>query len=135
MFHHDTEGVVGFAIGESGFRVVLREDLPEVAARGLRTEIDQLLSGQGLRREDIAVWVVHPGGPKVLRSLAQALSLSRDALQPSWECLRQLGNVSSASVLCILQDVLDAPPPPGSYGVVLGMGPGFSAEAVLLRWD
>jgi alkylresorcinol/alkylpyrone synthase len=135
LFQVDTEGVLGFTIGDSGFRVVLREDLPNVAGRGLVTAIDRLLADHRLTRGHIGEWIVHPGGPKVLKSVERVLELPPRALERSWNCLRALGNVSSASVLCMLADLFDAPPSPGTYCIVVGMGPGFSAEAVLLRWD
>lgn len=135
LFQPDTEGVLGFAIGDAGFRVVLREDLPDVARRGLDEGIDRLLAEHGLTRDAVGEWVVHPGGPKVLHAVAETLDLDAAALARSWRCLRSIGNVSSASVLCMLAELVERPPAPGTHGIVLGMGPGFSAEAVLLRWD
>lgn len=135
LFQSDTEDVLGFTIGDAGFNVILREDLPDVAGRGLETAVDGLLADHGLRRTDVGEWLVHPGGPKILDAVGRALGIDRIALSRSWACLRTIGNVSSASVLCMLANLIDAPPPSGTYGIVLGMGPGFSAEVVLLRWD
>ena len=135
VFRHDSEGVLGFAIGDSGFRVVLGGDLPEVAVRGLAGEVDALLAAHGVGRADVGPWIVHPGGPKVLQAVARELGLPTEALEPSWACLRRIGNVSSASVLCILAELMEAPPPRGTWSVMIGMGPGFSVEITLLRWD
>jgi len=71
----------------------------------------------------------------VLEAVGRALELPDDALAASWRSLAQVGNLSSASVLLVLGDTLDAdPPPPGAYGVLLAMGPGFSSELLLLQW-
>jgi len=135
LFHRDTEDVLGWHIGESGFRLLLREDLPQVACKTLRSDVEQFLAAHDLRCEDIGRWIVHPGGPKILRHVQEALGIPPDALSWSYDSLRRRGNVSSVSVLLILRDVIESPPPPGTYGMMLGMGPGFSAELVLLRWE
>jgi alkylresorcinol/alkylpyrone synthase len=134
MLLESTEEILGFDIGERGFRVVLSPELPDVAVRRLPVDLDGLLYEHGLGRKDIAAWIVHPGGPKVLRAIATALELPDSALERSWRCLRSVGNVSSASVLCMLRDLIAAPPSAGSYGMVIGMGPGFSVEVVLMQW-
>jgi len=78
--------------------------------------------------------VCHPGGPKVIEALETALELPRAALQLTWDSLARIGNLSSASVLHVLEDTLrDRTPTPGSFGVMLAMGPGFCSELVLLR--
>ena len=78
--------------------------------------------------------MAHPGGPKVLEAMAGALGVERDALALTWDSLARIGNLSSASVLHVLADTLRVrPPAPGSYGVLLAMGPGFCLELVLLR--
>ncbi|HYB40418.1 MAG TPA: 3-oxoacyl-[acyl-carrier-protein] synthase III C-terminal domain-containing protein, partial [Candidatus Methylomirabilis sp.] len=85
--------------------------------------------------DDIVRWVVHPGGPKVLRAMEETFPLKPGALDLTWESLRRVGNLSSASVLVVLQDTLSRPAPPaGSYGLMTAMGPGFCSELVLLRW-
>ncbi len=94
----------------------------------------QFLADHGLTRHDVARWICHPGGPKVLQALQDALGLGEDDLAVSWRNLAEVGNLSSASVLLVLGDTLDATPPPGSHGVMLAMGPGFCSELLLLRW-
>ena len=77
----------------------------------------------------------HPGGPKVLAALEQGLGLAPDALRASREVLANVGNLSSASVLYLLDDYRRRRlPAPGTYGLLLAMGPAFCAELVLLRW-
>jgi alkylresorcinol/alkylpyrone synthase len=135
LLYENTEDVVGWRFGEHGFGVVLRTDVPEVVARNLRRDVDAFLARLGLQADDIGIWLVHPGGPRVLRHVTEALSLPPDALQRSWDSLRTLGNVSSASVLLMLADTLESRPPRGTYALIVGMGPGFSVELLLLRWE
>ena len=78
---------------------------------------------------------MHTGGPKILEAMADALQLPAGALDASWESLRKVGNLSSASVLLVLEDFMNARrPAAGSYGLLAAMGPGFCSELVLLRW-
>jgi alkylresorcinol/alkylpyrone synthase len=114
---------------------VLSAEVPEVVRRHLRGDVDAFLAEHGLRRADIASWVCHPGGPKVLEAMEEALELPAEALALTWESLREVGNLSSTSVLLVLADTLESRrPPPGAWGVLLAMGPGFCSELVLLRW-
>jgi len=88
-----------------------------------------------LARAEIASWVCHPGGPKVLEAMEETLELPPEALAVTWKSLREVGNLSSTSVLLVLADTLeDRRPPPDSWGLLLAMGPGFCSELVLLRW-
>ncbi len=134
VFYPDTERVMGWDISERGFRIVLSAEVPDMVRDHLRDDVDGLLSDHGLSRADIAVWIAHPGGPKVLEAMQEALDLPDDALDRAWRTLREKGNLSSTSVLLVLAEVLDDPPPPGSYGLMTAMGPGFCSELVLLRW-
>jgi alkylresorcinol/alkylpyrone synthase len=135
VFYPDSEHVMGWDISESGFRVVLSPDVPAVVLQHLAADVDEFLASQGLARRDIAAWVSHPGGPKVLEAMQEALSLPPDALEVSWRSLREVGNLSSTSVLLILEDVMKTRPPgPGEYALLIAMGPGFCSELVLLRW-
>lgn len=133
-FYDDTERAMGFDVGEHGLRIVLDAMVPDLVRDHLRADIDGFLADHGLSREDIGFWVAHPGGPKILDSLAEALQVSPDALAVTWRSLERVGNMSSVSVLHVLHDTLrDAPPRPGSLGVLLAMGPGFCSEMVLLE--
>ena len=93
------------------------------------------LRDHGLTVSDIGCWIAHPGGPKVLEAMEEVFALPRTALSKTWSSLRSVGNLSSASVLLVLEDTLADPPPPGTWGLLLAMGPGFCSELVLLRWD
>ncbi|MCO1656269.1 type III polyketide synthase [Pseudonocardia humida] len=130
----DSERTMGWDIGTSGFRIVLDSTVPEVVRTHLGGDVRRFLADHGLSREDIGWYVAHPGGPKVLEALQEALDVDRDALELTWDSLRRVGNLSSASVLHVLADTLRARPPrPGSHGLMLAMGPGFCSELVLLR--
>lgn len=134
-FYADTERVMGWDVSECGFKVVLSAEVPDMVRRHLRHDVDAFLADHGLERCDIAVWVSHPGGPRVLEAMQEALELPDGALAGAWRTLREVGNLSSTSVLLVLAEALASPPPPGSWGLMSAMGPGFCSELVLLRWD
>jgi alkylresorcinol/alkylpyrone synthase len=135
VFYPDSERVMGWDISEDGFRIVLSADVPRMVRDHLRRDVDAFLAEHGLGRSDVASWVCHPGGPKVLEAMEEALELPPEALAVTWRSLREVGNLSSTSVLLVLADTLESHrPPPGSWGLLLAMGPGFCSELVLLRW-
>jgi alkylresorcinol/alkylpyrone synthase len=134
VFYPDSERVMGWDISERGFRVVLSAEVPEVVERFLRRDVDAFLAEHGLERSAIASWIAHPGGPKVLEAMERALEVPRAALERTWRSLAEVGNLSSTSVLLVLRDTLAEPPPAGSWGMLLALGPGFCSELVLLRW-
>ena len=134
-FYYDTERVMGWDISERGFQVVLSAEVPEMVRRHLRRDVDAFLADHGLGRADVASWVAHPGGPKVLEAMQEELELPPEALGVTWRSLREVGNLSSTSVLLVLEETLERQrPAPGSLGLLMAMGPGFCAELVLLRW-
>jgi len=134
VFYPDSEQVMGWKISERGFSIVLSAEVPEVVKHHLRADVDAFLTDHGLTRAEISRWVAHPGGPKVLEAMAEALELPADALELTWRSLREVGNLSSTSVLMVLEQTMKQPPPLGSYGLMTSMGPGFCSELVLLRW-
>jgi alkylresorcinol/alkylpyrone synthase len=135
IFYPNSERVMGWEIRSSGFQVVLSAEVPQVVERHLRADVDAFLADHGLARREIASWVCHPGGPKVLEAMEAALELPREALALTWRSLREVGNLSSTSVLLVLADTLaERRPPAGGYGMLLALGPGFCSELVLLRW-
>ncbi len=135
VFYPDTEWVMGWDVVDTGFKVVLSARVPEVVEANIGRDVDAFLGAHGLRRADVRHWIAHTGGPKVLEAFRRGLDLPEAAIERSWRSLREIGNLSSASVLFVLGDVLDAAEArPGDVGVLAAMGPGFSAELVLLRW-
>lgn len=135
IFYPDTERVMGWDVSERGFKIVLSASVPDVAREHLGEDVDRFLADHGLRRRDIRSWVAHPGGPKVLQAMAAALGLPDSAFEVTWRSLREVGNLSSTSVLLVLADTLESHrPAPGSLGLITAMGPGFCSELVLLEW-
>ncbi|MFF6783059.1 3-oxoacyl-[acyl-carrier-protein] synthase III C-terminal domain-containing protein [Streptomyces sp. NPDC012510] len=131
----DTGRVMGWDIKDSGFQVVLDPQVPDVVRRYLADDVGGFLSDHGIKPKDVTAWVCHPGGPKVLETVTEALDLPEEALDVTWRHLADVGNLSSSSVLHVLRDTLaERRPPPGTPGVLLAMGPGFACELVLLRW-
>jgi alkylresorcinol/alkylpyrone synthase len=134
-FYANTERVMGWDISEKGFNIVLSREVPEVIRQNLRRDADQFLADHGLGLSDLTSFVIHTGGPKVLEATEEALGLHNGELEVSWSCLRKTGNLSSASVLLVLEEVMNhRRPPKGSLGLLAAMGPGFCSELVLLRW-
>lgn len=135
VFYPDTEDVMGWNISEKGFRIVLSPGVPDMVRKHLAQDVDAFLADFGLTRTDIGSWIIHTGGPKVLQATQEALELPEGALRVSWDCLRQTGNLSSASVLAVLEKFLCADrPAPGTWSILAAMGPGFCSELVLLQW-
>ncbi len=134
VFYRDTEDVMGWHVSEHGFSLVLSPAVPAIAREKLGADVDSFLREQGLMRGDIGFWALHPGGPKVLEAAGEALGLAREELALSWDSLRRVGNLSSASVLHVLErTLLERPPARGTRGLLLAMGPGFCSELVLLE--
>ena len=130
----DSERTMGWDIASTGLRIVLDASVPDMVHRYLREDVDAFLADHGLGIDDIGWWACHPGGPKVIEAIEESLGLPREAVQLTWDSLSQIGNLSSSSVLHVLEDTLrERPPVPGSWGVVMAMGPGFCSELVLAR--
>ncbi len=135
IFYPDTEGVMGWDISELGFGIVLSAEVPQMVTGHLREDVDTFLADHGLTRDDVSSWVCHPGGPKVLQAMEEGLELGPEALAVTWKSLREVGNLSSTSVLLVLRETMDQHrPAAGSYGMITAMGPGFCSELVLVRW-
>jgi alkylresorcinol/alkylpyrone synthase len=135
IFYPSTEDMMGWNISEKGFRIILSTEVPTLIRQNLGRDVDAFLADHGHKRSDLKSFVLHTGGPKVLEASADALGLHDHELDASWDCLRKVGNLSSASVLCVLEDVMkNRRPEPGTLGLLAAMGPGFCSELVLLRW-
>jgi alkylresorcinol/alkylpyrone synthase len=135
VFYPQTEEIMGWDISEKGFKIMLSPQLMELIRRNLGSDVDAFLERHGLSRADIGNWVIHNGGPRVLEAMQDALGLKQGEARLSWDSLKRMGNLSSASVLMVLDDTLNGHrPKPGTLGVLLAMGPGFCSELILLRW-
>jgi alkylresorcinol/alkylpyrone synthase len=135
IFYPSTEDMMGWNISEKGFRIILSTEVPTLIRENLGRDVDAFLADNGHKRSDLKSFVLHTGGPKVLEASADALGLHNGQLDASWDCLRKVGNLSSASVLCVLEDVMkNRRPEPGTLGLLAAMGPGFCSELLLLQW-
>ena len=135
VFFPNTEHIMGWDIVDTGFKILLSSDVADIAGNHLRPAVETFLGSHGLSLQDITHWIAHPGGPKVIEAIQKGLDLEPDALKLSRESLAAVGNISSTSVLLILEETLARyRPAPGTYGLLMAMGPAFCAEFVLLRW-
>lgn len=131
----DSSDALGWRLGTDCFRIVLTTELPDVVERGLADSVTGFLAEHDLTIDDVGSWICHPGGPKVIDAVQRTLKLPDSAVAASRRSLAEVGNMSSASVLHILEMISDAErPPAGTPGLMIGLGPGVSAELVLLRW-
>jgi alkylresorcinol/alkylpyrone synthase len=130
----DSYRIMGWDFLDDGMQLVLSPKLPSVVKQALPALIDRFMEGQRLQRSDLVHYVTHPGGAKVLDAYGESLSLALEELEFSAEVLRRHGNISSVTVLVILEKWLNSPRAsrPG-HGLLSAFGPGFSAELVLFR--
>ncbi len=134
-FYPDTEEAMGWDISEEGFKIVLSPNVPAIIRANLPRDVDALLCRNQLKRADVGSWVLHTGGPKVLEAMADSLGVDREACAASWDSLHEVGNLSSASVLLVLEEVMQKrKPEKGTWGVLAALGPGFCSQLVLMRW-
>ena len=132
----DSLSAMGFDLKNSGFHIVLSRDVPDLIRGRIKELVTSFLGSHGLKQEQIAAFVLHPGGQKLLHYIEEELGLPRERTQPSWDVLRRYGNLSSASVLFVLHDWLSSGKlSPGDYGLLAAFGPGFTAEMLLAQWS
>jgi 3,5-dihydroxyphenylacetyl-CoA synthase len=127
--------LVGMTHRNGKLRIVLGAEVPELAPSLIQGALTPLLARHGLRQSDIRFWVAHPGGSKVLDVVQKQLGLTDTELRFARTVLRNYGNMSSPTVMFVLDDVSrNGDPRPGDWGVMTALGPGMAAEAALLRW-
>jgi alkylresorcinol/alkylpyrone synthase len=126
---------MGFELKDTGFHIVLSKEVPQLIRGKIGALVDCLLSNHALTREQIRAFILHPGGQKLLSYMQQELGLCACQIQPSWDVLRDYGNLSSASVLFVLHEwMARGEIKTGDHGMLAAFGPGFSAEMLLLQW-
>jgi polyketide synthase Type III len=126
---------VGFQFKSGKLRIVLSKDIRGAAGALANNVINTLLDKAGLKKEEIAHWVVHSGGRKVIDNIKEEVGLDERQLQHSRSVLKNFGNMSSPTVLFVLEETMErSNPHPGECGVMLAMGPGLAIEAGLIRW-
>jgi prepilin-type processing-associated H-X9-DG protein len=126
----DSADAMAWTIGDHGFEMGLSPRVPALIAARLAPWLDGWLAAQGLDRAAIGSWALHPGGPRLLESVRECLDLPASAIEPSTAVLRECGNMSSATILFILDRLQRAGAPLPC--VALAFGPGLCVEAALL---
>lgn len=130
----DSLDAMGFDLRDSGFHIILSKEVPQMVRERIGGLVDGFLARHSLTRSDLQAYILHPGGQKLLHFMEQELGLRDGLTRPSWDVLRDFGNLSSASVLFVLHQWLNRGMRPGDRGLLAGFGPGFSAEMLLLQW-
>ncbi|MDF2875027.1 MAG: rppA [Sporomusa sp.] len=130
----DTEDIMGWDVVEGGLQVRFSRDIPSIIRRYLPELTGGICNKHEIDCDAVAHYVVHPGGAKVLGAYAESLNLSPDKLKDAYAVLAGYGNMSSVSVLFVLERFMATVKPIDRYGLMLALGPGFSAEQVLFRW-
>lgn len=130
----NSEDIMGWELIETGLKVRFSRDIPSIVRKELPALVTEACDGWGIRQADIKQYIVHPGGAKVLQAYADCLGLKDDKLAYAYEILTNYGNMSSSSVLFVLERFMASTPPADEYGIMLALGPGFCAEQVLFRW-
>jgi alkylresorcinol/alkylpyrone synthase len=132
----DTIGLMGFHLSNSGFRIILSREIPAAVRARVRPVVEGFLRDNGLALRQVRHLIFHPGGKRILEVYNQELGLPEESLRFSMKMLREHGNVSSSSVLIILDEILRCgEAEAGDAGLLLAMGPGFTIEQLLLRWQ
>jgi predicted naringenin-chalcone synthase len=126
---------MAFHVTDHGFRMSLSAYVPKLLAANIETFVDTLLARNGLTRTDVRHWGVHPGSSKILDYVQERLGLAENDLDPSRRVLAEYGNMSSATILFVLQELQRLRQPRrGEYGVLMSFGPGLTMESALVRW-
>src|SRR3569833_3021181 len=130
--YYDSLEIMGWDFTNNGFKVLFSKDIPEFINENVRDDITNFLDKQGLQMGDIKNFIFHPGGKKVLEAYTDALQADGDFLQNSRLVMNNYGNMSSVTVLYVLEKFVNEGFEDG-YGLMMAMGPGFSSEMVLLE--
>ena len=125
---------MGWEVKNSGLHVVFAQSIPSIISKWLGPFMNEFLSEEHIASEQIKHFVAHPGGKKVLQSYEETLHLSTDQTSVSREILKKHGNMSSPTVLYVLEQFMMQDIPPDEHGLLVALGPGFCGEAVLLKW-
>jgi predicted naringenin-chalcone synthase len=135
LFRSEHLSAMGFEYPGGRPRVVLSKEVRRIGAGMMGEMARALMETQGLKRDDIAHWVLHSAGRRVLDRARDLLDLSDAQMAHARAVLREHGNMSSATILFVLERLLRLEPSvPGQWGLMIGLGPGFAAEGALIRW-
>lgn len=126
--------VMGWNVLDDGLKVVFSRDIPAIVKKEIRPVIEEFVADCGLGINDLAHYITHPGGMKVLQAYEECLDQGPEAFEQSYQVLAEYGNMSSVTVLFVLARELEQFHRHGSYGLLSALGPGFSAELLMLQW-
>ncbi|SDB55255.1 type III polyketide synthase [Bauldia litoralis] len=130
-----THNLMGWDFVDTGFRVVFSRRVPDTIRAMMPESVANTLADEKIETGDVASFVFHPGGTRILEAYQDELDREPSDFRASYAVLSQFGNMSSATVLFVLDDeIRNAPHESGDYGLLAAFGPGFSAETTLLRW-
>lgn len=130
----NTQDVMGWDVVESGLKVRFSKDIPAIVSRYMPDLMEYACQLWQVEHREVGHYIVHPGGPKVIEAYQASLDIQPGKLADAYEVLAQFGNMSSATVLFVLDRYLRRQPASGQYGVMASLGPGFCAEQVLFQW-
>ena len=125
---------MGFKLTNSGLQMILDIEVPEIIASHFPDIINPFLVNNNLKIDDLEHLIFHPGGKKIVQTVEELFLHLGKNIDDTKEVLRLYGNMSSATVLYVLERIMDAKPQKGSKGLMLSFGPGFSAQKVLLEF-
>lgn len=135
MYHfYDAEYMMGFRLTNTGLRMILDETVPETIAEHFPKIVHPFLQRNDTSIEDINHLIFHPGGRKIVQTVEELFGSLGKNIDDTREILKQYGNMSSVTVLYVLERFLDRNLPAGDKGLMLSFGPGFTAQSILLQW-
>jgi alkylresorcinol/alkylpyrone synthase len=130
-----TQAMMAFNVSDKGFQIRLSARVPEVLKTVVPGLVTEFLAGHSLQKDDIRFWAIHPGGAKIVDYLQEGLGLPAEAVHFSRQVLRRYGNMSSATIFFVLNEIMQhGRPQPGDYGLLQAFGPGLTVELCLVRW-
>ncbi|MFN7250412.1 MAG: type III polyketide synthase [Anaerobacillus sp.] len=130
----NSEDVMGWALKDSGLHVVFSRDIPNIIKKWLRPNVEEFLQSQDINFSQLAEFIAHPGGKKVLDSYVESLGITGEMVSTSQQILKKHGNMSSPTVLYVLEEIMKKKHNNGDFGLMAALGPGFSSELLLLQW-
>ncbi|RSD26557.1 type III polyketide synthase [Mesobacillus subterraneus] len=130
----DSLDVMGWDVKNEGLFVIFSKDIPSIIENWLQPNVLRFLHSNGLDVQDLNHFIAHPGGKKVLEAYVSALHFPESMTQTSLEVLKEYGNMSSATILYVLRRFMESAGE-GDIGLAAALGPGFSSELLLMRWE
>ena len=135
MYHfYDAQDIMGFKLTNTGLRMILDKAVPETIAEHFPAIVNPFLERNGLSIKNLDYLIFHPGGKKIVQTIEEIFSEHGKNIDETKGVLKDYGNMSSATVLYVLERFMEQQPTKGNKGLMLSFGPGFTAQRVLLEW-